>query len=118
MEFFKAARDHSVAYLRVLLKRGWRLTEETIDTPESLRALSASLLGILLASPRGKPFPLVFAFFEKRGVVDFHQANPDILYRLFRELICGCISQELWRRRREEAPEASRVKRRFTETLR
>jgi hypothetical protein len=115
--FFKTCYSHTMGYLRYLKVRGFQLPLDHIADGDPFGDLTIDLLGAFLHSTKENPFPIVFDYFNKVGVSDPDQADPDDIYHHFTVLLRGHIRQQLSRLRAQQDPQLDHLKRRFKEIL-
>lgn len=115
--FFKTCYSHTVGYLRYLKAKGFQLPLEHRSDGDPFGNLAIDLLGIFLHSTKEKPFPIVFDYFNKVGVSDPNQADPDDIYHHFTVLLRGHIRRQLSRLKAQQDPQIDHLKRRFKEIL-
>ncbi|MEW5995414.1 MAG: hypothetical protein AB1744_13610, partial [Candidatus Zixiibacteriota bacterium] len=115
--FFRLCCDETAGYLRYLRARGFRLPLDLSSDTDGLQNLAIDLLGTFLASPGGRPFPILMDYFKKTVRSELTQPDPAQLYHRFRALLHGHIRQERTRLFAAQDPQIENLKRRFKETL-
>jgi len=115
--FFKTCYSHTVGYLRYLKAKGFQLPLEHKADGDPFGDLAIDLLGTFLRSAKENPFPIVFDYFNKAGISDPDQADPDELHHHFTVLLRGHIRRQLSRLKTQQDPQIDHLKRRFKEIL-
>jgi len=107
----------AAGYLRYLEARGYRIVSDQTDQERAISDLAIDVLGGFLQSKPGRPYILIFDYFERHGIQHFNRTEPDELYSHLTILLRGYIRKELAAIRKHENAQLENLKRRFKDIL-
>lgn len=115
--FFGLCYSEAILYLRILRSLGWKIPEYQVQHERAISDIAIDLLGPFLASRKERPFFVVFEYFQRHGLSDPDQIDPEALCRRFVILLRGFIRRELTYIRGLENPQIKNLKRRIKDIL-
>jgi hypothetical protein len=115
--FFEFCFRHVVGYLRYLRAKGATFEMHDADEHKSLMDITYDILGDFLKSEDNRPFYIIFDYFNRQKITNYDNIDPDVLYDHFTILLRGFVRKALYKRRREQNPQAGNLERRIIDIL-
>jgi len=115
--FFALTYRQTLAYLRHLRFRGYRLPLDARTDSDALADLAVDLLGEIAATRDNLLFPDLFEFLKGHCNADFPESERDRIESLFTAFLTVQIRQRLSRLKLERDPQTENLKRRIKDIL-
>ncbi len=108
--FYDVALRLTIASVNYLQRRGYRLPESFENQESGSRDLAIDILGPFLRNDSAQPYPVIFDYFARHGISDFHAQDPELFFDQFRVLLQGFVKKELFRLKNQEDPLSAKLK--------